>query len=288
MEVENPFVTTAVEPFAQKTDNLASLQGRLCKTGSIVVLICLQGEAVVTIDLHKYSLAVNTFMFLFSYRIVGIESASKDFLADYFVCSEEMFWKTSFRFEPQFFRFIKEHPCYTPPLEQVDVVKRLINSIAAIYEDRQNRFRNQIAKKLMQIFLMDLYDKTCRWFSLENLKGLTRRHQLFQKFTTLVHTHITTSREVAFYAENLCISTKYLTDICRYITGMSAKKIIDDFSMLEIKFLLTNPELSIQDICDRLHFPDQSYLGRYFKRHEKISLTAYRNLTRENNSSPLF
>ncbi len=281
MEIENPFITTPGELFAKRTGNLFQLQGRLCKTGSVVVLICLQGEAVVTIDLQKYSLAVNTFMFLFSDNIVGIERAGKNFLVDYFICSEEMFWKTSFSFNPQFFHFIKAHPCYTPPQEQVESVKRLIHAAAAIYDDRQNRFRIQIVKKLLQIFLMDLYDKTCRWFSLENMIGPTRQHRLFQKFTALLHTHVATNREVAFYAGSLCISTKYLTDICRNITGMSAKRIIDDFSILEIKVLLTNPELAIQDICDRLHFPDQSYLGRYFKRHEKISLTAYRNLTQK-------
>ena len=68
-----------------------------------------------------------------------------------------------------------------------------------------------------------------------------------------------------------------MTGIRRSVTGDSAKKIIDDFAILEIKVLLQSTELTMQDIADRLGFPDQSYLGRYFKRHEGMSPREYQN-----------
>ena len=55
-----------------------------------------------------------------------------------------------------------------------------------------------------------------------------------------------------------------------------AKKLIDEFVLLEIKVLLQNTEFPIQEISNRLNFPDQSYLGRYFKRQMGISPSAYR------------
>ena len=92
-----------------------------------------------------------------------------------------------------------------------------------------------------------------------------------------MHEHCASQREVSFYADKLCISTKYLTGICKAVTGDSAKKIIDDFAILEIKVLLQSTELTVQEIADRLVFPDQSYLGRYFKRHEGMSLKEYQS-----------
>ena len=92
-----------------------------------------------------------------------------------------------------------------------------------------------------------------------------------------MHEHCASQREVSFYADKLCISTKYLTGICKAVTGDSAIKIIDDFAILEIKVLLQSTELTVQEIADRLVFPDQSYLGRYFKRHEGMSPKEYQS-----------
>lgn len=282
MEANNPFSTSISEPFVRSSGPLSQLRNRLCKTGSVVILICQQGEAEVIIDLQKYTVTNNTVLFLLPDSIISLHRCSKDFSVTYFTCSAEMFRESSFRFNPQFFQFIKEHPCKTLPSENTKSIKELMNATTAIYNDRQNCFRYQIAKNLLQIFLMDLYDKTYRWFSLQRNEGHSRHYELFRKFMTLIHTHCSTKREVRFYADSLCISTKYLTDICRQIIGKSAKKIIDSFIILEIKVLLQNTELPIQAICDQLNFPDQSYLGRYFKRYEKISPANYRSKLRKN------
>ena len=44
--------------------------------------------------------------------------------------------------------------------------------------------------------------------------------------------------------------------------------------------LLQGTDLSVQEIAYRLHFPDQSYLGRYFKHHTGLSPTQYRNASK--------
>ena len=109
------------------------------------------------------------------------------------------------------------------------------------------------------------------------LEGGSRQDEIFKNFIALVHENCISRREVTFYANRLRISTKCLTGICKSVTRDSAKKIIDDFAILEIKVLLQSTELTIQEIADRLGFPDQSYLGRYFKRHEGMSPKEYQN-----------
>ena len=64
------------------------------------------------------------------------------------------------------------------------------------------------------------------------------------------------------------------------LTKTTAKEFIDRAVVLEIKMLLKSSDLSVQEIAYRLHFPDQSYLGRFFKKHTGESPTEYRSTTK--------
>ena len=83
---------------------------------------------------------------------------------------------------------------------------------------------------------------------------------------------------MSFYADKLCISTRYLSTIVRSVAHSSAKEFIDRAVILEIKMMLQSTDLSVQEIAYRLRFPDQSYLGRFFKKHTGESPTEYRNM----------
>ena len=228
------------------------------------------------IDLKKYEITVNTQVVLLPGVVISLDEKSDDFRVSFFTSHIEMFREACIRFEPSFFHFIKEKPCYTLPSEFTAPINGLLHATSAIYADTDHRFRNQIARNHLQSFLLDVYDKVHRLFTHKEIEGGSRPNELFHKFVALVHEYCCSQRDVVFYAGKLCISTKYLTSICRSLTGHSAKKVIDDFTALEIKVLLQSTDLSIQEIADRLSFPDQSYLGRYFKRHEGVSPMEYR------------
>lgn len=83
-------------------------------------------------------------------------------------------------------------------------------------------------------------------------------------------------RNVTAYADQLTLTSKYLTETVKEITRKTAGEIIDDFVILEAKLLLDNPALSISEIADELHFSDQSFFGKYFKRHTGFSPKEYR------------
>lgn len=277
MANKNPLLTSAEEPFVVGTDNLSGLRNRLQKSKSAAILFCRSGWASIIINLTKFEIIENTITILLPNNIFSLEKASDDFLISYFCFSDSMFREATFRLEPNFFRFIKKKPCYTPPQDSTGAVNGLMKASAAIYADRENCFRQQIAKNHLQCFLLDTYDKTQRWFTRKQIDRSSRQDELFNTFITSVHTNCSTQRDVTFYANELCISTKYLTNICHNITGLPAKKLIDNMIILEIKVLLQSTELTIQEIADKLNFPDQSYLGRYFKRHEGASPIDYRS-----------
>ena len=150
---------------------------------------------------------------------------------------------------------------------------------AYTYRDRSNMFRNTIIKNRLQNVLLEFYDKMQRMNAHKRRvpESTTRQTDLFHRFVALVHEHCTREREVTFYADKLCISTRYLSTIVRNISHSSAKEFIDRSVVLEIKVLLQSTDLSVQEIAYRLRFPDQSYLGRFFKKHTGESPTEFRN-----------
>lgn len=280
MNQRKPIIAMMQESFiagTDKTEDLLPLMHRLWKLEGGAIYLCHKGWAQVTINLKEYEIVENSQVILMPGSILRVNGTSDDFIIDYLAFSRDIFREASIRLDSSFFGFLIENPCYVLPVENTKAIDGLMCSTTLIYEDRENRFRNQIAKNHLQCFLWDIYDKCHRYFSIQQIEGKNRQDEVFKKLMNLVHEHCSSQREVTFYANKLCISTKYLTGICRSVTGVPAKKIIDDFAILEIKVLLQSTELTIQEIADRLCFPDQSYLGRYFKRHEGISPKEYQN-----------
>lgn len=190
-----------------------------------------------------------------------------------------LFAEAAFRLEPSFFRTLRENPITYPPARIVEGAGIWFQMAAYTYRDRNNIFRNTIIRNRLQNVLMEIYDKLQRFAGMQRQmpESTTRQTELFHRFVALVHEFSSQEREVSFYADKLCISTRYLSTIVRTIAHSTAKEFIDRSVLLEIKMLLQSTDLSVQEIAYRLHFPDQSYLGRYFKKHTGESPTEYRN-----------
>ena len=83
-------------------------------------------------------------------------------------------------------------------------------------------------------------------------------------------------REVAYYADRLCITKDYLYKICNKVEHRTPKEIIDNIVANEIKQYLSDTELSIRDIAGVFNFEDSSYLARFFRRMTGMSPLDYR------------
>jgi AraC-like DNA-binding protein len=99
----------------------------------------------------------------------------------------------------------------------------------------------------------------------------SRGEQLVDRFLKLVQMHCRKERQLDFYAQELCISSKYLAATVKTVTGKTAGDWIEDYVMLEAKAMLTNTDMTISQISDHLHFPDTSTFGKYFRRHTGLS-----------------
>lgn len=105
----------------------------------------------------------------------------------------------------------------------------------------------------------------------------SRTQEIFIKFSMMVKEHFKETRNVKFYADQLCITPKYLCKVVSECVGSSPSQFIDSLVMNEAKEMLRTTSLSIQQIAETLNFPNQSFFGRFFKTHAGISPGAFRN-----------
>ena len=91
-----------------------------------------------------------------------------------------------------------------------------------------------------------------------------------------VSTNFVKERSVIFYADQLFLTPKHLSRVIKEVSGRSAGEWIDEQVILEAKARLKTSSLTVQEISDQLGFPNQSFFGKYFKRHVGMSPSDYR------------
>ncbi len=104
-----------------------------------------------------------------------------------------------------------------------------------------------------------------------------RLNQIFERFIALVNENHCSERGMAFYADKLCLTPKYLSKLIKQASGRSAPDWIDEFVVLEAKNLLKYSNMAIKEIVFQLHFPNQSVFYKFFKTHTGLTPTEYRN-----------
>lgn len=103
-----------------------------------------------------------------------------------------------------------------------------------------------------------------------------RPSELTMRFKELVYEHVTTTREVGFYASALAVSENYLNRCVRQLSGKPPKQHLNEMVVLRSKVLLQDRTKDIAQISVELNFADPSYFGRLFKQVTRQTPTDYR------------
>lgn len=113
-------------------------------------------------------------------------------------------------------------------------------------------------------------------YSVTDITHESRKVVLYNNFMALVAEYYHSRHDVAFYADKLCVSTRYLSKVINDVVGTSPKQTLDDYVMQEAKALLDTTNMNIQEISDKLGFSSQSVFSSFFKRNEKKTPNEYR------------
>ena len=116
---------------------------------------------------------------------------------------------------------------------------------------------------------------------LEHLeKDKKKREIVFDRFCDDVRKFYKINRSIPFYSGRLAVSSKYLNDIVKEKTGITANEYIDRQTIIECKALLSSTDMSILKISLMMHFPSYSVFGKFFKRMTGMTPTEYREKTK--------
>ena len=93
---------------------------------------------------------------------------------------------------------------------------------------------------------------------------------------SLVPIHFTEHHDVGFYASQLCITPRYLSQIVREVSGRTVVDYINQMLLMETSYLLQQTSLPIADIAVRLHFSETASLTRFFTRMKGVNPREFR------------
>lgn len=95
----------------------------------------------------------------------------------------------------------------------------------------------------------------------------TSAQLIFGRFSYLLEKTIIKNRPVSWWAEQLNITPKYLTAVCRAVEGRSARCLIADAIIQDANLYMQDSHLTIKEVSERLGFANQSHFGTFYKRH---------------------
>ena len=107
-----------------------------------------------------------------------------------------------------------------------------------------------------------------------NLQG--RSSELYNQFISQVNNFCRTYSDVHFYADQLNVSSRYLAQVTRRISGKTPKTIIDEYIVKEIERELSTTTHTVQEIANTFGFSSQAHLTKFFKKMKGVTPSAFR------------
>lgn len=245
-----------------------------------VVIFCTEGELLIEVGeipyvLHKHDMLLcppNSVM-------KNIELSSN--LKNKIICLSSRFIQ---QIQQQFrasadiwniFFYITNNPKLHFEEYEVYVFQQYYDLINAKIQQKDHIYHKEMMLVLLQAFFYDITNSLHKYVLTED-DMLRQGDLLFQKFIKLLSTSIQKDRFVSDYGKKLNVTPKYLSTVCKNISGKTASAWISEYLIEDIKYRLKYSTKSIKEIAMDLDFPSISFFGKYVKAHLGMSPTDYR------------
>ena len=150
----------------------------------------------------------------------------------------------------------------------------IITEISKEYNSPDDFAKEDILRLLLKLLLLKAERiKQTLISGQKNSEWLIR----FNVFRDQLERHFIETRSATKYADIMNISYKHLNEICKSIAGVTAKKVIDNFVILEIKRHLAMSDIPIKELTYELGFDEPTNLVKFFKKHTSHSPAQFKH-----------
>ena len=242
----------------------------------ILIGLCTKGEVMYQLDTIKQEINPGDILVVSDRHIVDSYQHSDDMEGLCMIMSVNFFREIiqNVRDISSLFLFSRLHPVMSLGQEEIQTFKEYFQVIKEKIGDKRNRFQKDLIKSLLLAMFYDLSNIIYRRKKGEKPKS--RQEIIFTRFIKLVEQHFRHERRVSWYASEQKITPKYLSESVKSVSHRTPNEWIDYYTILELRVKLRNTLKPIKEIADELNFPNQSFLGKFFKDRVGMSPSQYR------------
>ncbi len=162
--------------------------------------------------------------------------------------------------------FLMQHPVLRLTEKEYEMFLLFYSLLEFKLENQNTVCYREATQCLVRAFLYELCGVLDRYVPMER-NGYSLGRNLFKGFLDILSASYPKPRSVSYYAEQLNVTPKYLSTVCKQHCGQTASEMINKFVMKDISYLLTHSDKSIKEIMVELDFPSLSFFGKYVKKH---------------------
>ena len=180
--------------------------------------------------------------------------------------------EASLQLEQTVYSSLREDRCRQDTPVVTNIINGMFSLLKVYFDQSECTCISQLVLCQLKAFFIGFHEYLQRnpQYRPDEVKSY-RVRELFNRFMMLLERDYKISRDVNYYAEQMNISSKYLTNIVNQVTGHTPKTIIDQYVILQLKMHLKRTTQSIKEMAWEFHFADVSFFCRYFKKHTGLT-----------------
>ena len=197
---------------------------------------------------------------------------ANNFQAEILKYNPSLLREASLQLEQTVYSSLREDRCRQDTPVVTNIINGMFSLLKVYFDQSECTCISQLVLCQLKAFFIGFHEYLQRnpQYRPDEIKSY-RVRELFNRFMMLLEKDYKISRDVNYYAEQMNISSKYLTNIVSQVTGHTPKTIIDQYVILQLKMHLKRTTQSVKEMAWEFHFADVSFFCRYFKKHTGLT-----------------